>query len=54
MSDSPRDPVADLREIAYLLERTNAATPKVKAFRNAAEVFAAMDAEAQAAAGASQ
>jgi putative hydrolase len=31
-----RDPVADLREIAYLLERTNAATPRVKAFRGAA------------------
>jgi putative hydrolase len=35
---SPRDPVADLREIAYLLERTAAATPRVKAFRNAAAV----------------
>jgi putative hydrolase len=35
---SPRDPVADLREIAYLLERTHAATPRVKAFRNAASV----------------
>jgi putative hydrolase len=34
----PRDPVADLREIAYLLERTGAATPRVKAFRNAAAV----------------
>src|SRR5581483_2468941 len=34
----PRDPVADLRDIAYLLERTGAATPRVKAFRNAAAV----------------
>jgi putative hydrolase len=33
-----RDPVADLREIAYLLERTNAATPRVKAFRTAAAI----------------
>jgi putative hydrolase len=35
---APRDPVADLREIAYLLERTNAATPRVKAFRTAADI----------------
>jgi len=35
---SARDPVADLREIAYLLERTGAATPRVKAFRTAASV----------------
>jgi putative hydrolase len=40
VADSPRDPVADLRDIAYLLERTHAATPKVKAFRNAAAVAA--------------
>ncbi|MBV9486565.1 MAG: PHP domain-containing protein [Frankiaceae bacterium] len=33
-----------MREIAYLLERTAAATPKVKAFRNAANVVEAMDA----------
>jgi putative hydrolase len=39
VSDSEtRDPVADLRDIAYLLERTGAATPRVKAFRNAAAV----------------
>jgi putative hydrolase len=36
--DQPRDVVADLRDIAYLLERTNAATPRVKAFRNAAAI----------------
>ncbi|HEX3823613.1 MAG TPA: PHP domain-containing protein [Mycobacteriales bacterium] len=40
---APRDPVADLREIAYLLEQTNAATPRVKAFRTAAGVIAALD-----------
>lgn len=44
MTGTPRDVVADLREIAYLLERTAAATPKVKAFRNAANVVEAMDA----------
>jgi putative hydrolase len=33
-----RDPVADLRDIAYLLERTGAATPRVKAFRTAAGI----------------
>jgi putative hydrolase len=38
VSDSARDPVADLRDIAYLLERSGAATPRVKAFRNAASV----------------
>jgi putative hydrolase len=41
MSDAhSRDPVADLRDIAYLLERTGAATPRVKAFRTAAGVAA--------------
>jgi putative hydrolase len=35
---APRDPIADLRHIAYLLERSNAATPRVKAFRTAAAV----------------
>jgi putative hydrolase len=38
VTDSPRDPVDDLRQIAYLLERSGAATPRVKAFRNAAAV----------------
>jgi putative hydrolase len=38
MAASGRDPVADLREIAYLLERTHAATPRVKAFRSAAAI----------------
>jgi putative hydrolase len=43
-SDS-RDPVADLRDIAYLLERTGAATPRVKAFRNAAAVAESLGVE---------
>jgi putative hydrolase len=40
MAEAPhaRDPVTDLRDIAYLLERTAAATPRVKAFRTAAEI----------------
>jgi putative hydrolase len=43
---NPRDPVADLREIAYLLERTNAATPRVKAFRTAAAIAESTGADA--------
>ena len=39
---SSRDPVADLRQIAFLLERSAAATPRVKAFRGAAATIAAM------------
>jgi putative hydrolase len=41
-AETPRDPVADLRRIAYLLERSNEATHRVKAFRAAAAVVASL------------
>ena len=40
-----RDPVADLRQIAFLLERANEATFRVKAFRSAAAALAALSAD---------
>ena len=42
---APRDPVADLRRIAYLLERAREPTYRVKAFRNAADVVEGLPAD---------
>ncbi|MFN0282209.1 MAG: PHP domain-containing protein, partial [Kineosporiaceae bacterium] len=42
MSDQPRDPVADLRRIAFLLERSLQSSYRVKAFRGAAAALAVL------------
>jgi putative hydrolase len=44
-TDPPRDPVDDLRRIAFLLERTLESSYRVKAFRTAAAALAALPAE---------
>lgn len=41
----PRDAIADLRRIAFLLERANEATYRVRAFRSAANALAALPPE---------
>lgn len=44
LAGPPRDPVADLRRIAFLLERTLQSSYRVKAFRGAAAALAPLDA----------
>ena len=44
----PVNPVDALREIGFLLERTRSDTHRVKAYRRAADIVAAMDADERA------
>ncbi len=52
VSDQPRDPVADLRRIAFLLERSLQSSYRVKAFRGAAAALAVLPDETIASAAA--
>ena len=45
MSSEGRDPAADLREIAFRLERANEASYRVRAFRSAAAAIGKLSAE---------
>ncbi len=42
-SPAPRDPIADLRRIAFLMERTLASSYRIKAYRGAAAALAGLD-----------
>jgi putative hydrolase len=48
-ASTPRDPAADLRQIAFLLERANESTFRVRSFRSAAKTVSGVDADELAA-----